>query len=491
MLAQAEAPTVSSCAGLASYVRLMKDCWQQDPAKRPSFDRIAARLKAMIRWRMIIRSYRTRSSPWERLLRKARRQMSPTPSPASVRPSASCSGQLSSNSSGGSGSVAAVEREKEVAAATAGYPRVYNRDAVRKMSAELQDEEAPLYPELDYADSGPPPSSAWRSEDPARSGAFPGSVPSFMDPGESSFPAAGPQYPDSRYTALEDYPSSGYTAAEQYASGTYESSMFSSGPGIPSSNAIGMATPSQSRFGQRRIYSGISSMAADDSTAGAAVDIADAAAMRGVSSSAAAAGPSAAAAVSASCPTAAETQRPQQNKERQLNRNLGAAGGRDTYDVVEQAKRQLELWQQQQQQDSMRQQQQQQRRASADFSDARAAAAAATAAAEDEEDAAVGPAELRVNNEVMRCVINHADLTLRDVLSETSDGKVGGCSALPGRIAAGAQSSRKRMPWLYSAHSCIPLCLSVCAFSADGGVERKSMLHGVVAVFTPCLAQLH
>jgi hypothetical protein len=37
-------------AGLDNYIRLMKECWAQDPKQRPSFGPIARRLKAMQHW---------------------------------------------------------------------------------------------------------------------------------------------------------------------------------------------------------------------------------------------------------------------------------------------------------------------------------------------------------------------------------------------------------------------------------------------------------
>jgi hypothetical protein len=40
-------------ADLLNYVRLMKECWQQDLEKRPGFGYIAARLMAMVRWRLL------------------------------------------------------------------------------------------------------------------------------------------------------------------------------------------------------------------------------------------------------------------------------------------------------------------------------------------------------------------------------------------------------------------------------------------------------
>lgn len=47
------------CAGLFTYVRLMKECWAHNPAQRPSFEVIARRLKAMQRWRKIISKHST------------------------------------------------------------------------------------------------------------------------------------------------------------------------------------------------------------------------------------------------------------------------------------------------------------------------------------------------------------------------------------------------------------------------------------------------
>jgi hypothetical protein len=37
-------------AGLNSYIKLMKECWAQDPKQRPSFAKIVSRLKAMQHW---------------------------------------------------------------------------------------------------------------------------------------------------------------------------------------------------------------------------------------------------------------------------------------------------------------------------------------------------------------------------------------------------------------------------------------------------------
>jgi hypothetical protein len=47
---------LSVLADLLSYIRLMEECWQQDPEKRPGFDGIAARLMAMLRWRLLASS---------------------------------------------------------------------------------------------------------------------------------------------------------------------------------------------------------------------------------------------------------------------------------------------------------------------------------------------------------------------------------------------------------------------------------------------------
>lgn len=44
--------------GLGNYKKLMEECWSQEPDTRPAFDKIAARLKAMIRWRMVIKNSR-------------------------------------------------------------------------------------------------------------------------------------------------------------------------------------------------------------------------------------------------------------------------------------------------------------------------------------------------------------------------------------------------------------------------------------------------
>ncbi|WIA08465.1 hypothetical protein OEZ85_007902 [Tetradesmus obliquus] len=55
-------PGTSSSTCLASYMTLMEECWDQDPDKRPGFGRIAARLQAMIRWRMIINNCRLQNS---------------------------------------------------------------------------------------------------------------------------------------------------------------------------------------------------------------------------------------------------------------------------------------------------------------------------------------------------------------------------------------------------------------------------------------------
>lgn len=40
--------------GLQNFIRLMQECWAQDPAQRPTFESIARRLKAMQRWRMVL-----------------------------------------------------------------------------------------------------------------------------------------------------------------------------------------------------------------------------------------------------------------------------------------------------------------------------------------------------------------------------------------------------------------------------------------------------
>jgi hypothetical protein len=105
-------------------------------------------------------------------------------------------------------------------------------------------------------------------------------------------------------------------------------------------------------------------------------------------------------------------------------------------DVVEQASRQLETWQQQQQEKRPNQQQQQQQAkqqqeagrkqqlqgagsGSRPKDESAAAAAAAEAAA-----AAYGAAEQGISAEVLQHVINKADLTLKEVISDTSSGKV-------------------------------------------------------------------
>lgn len=50
-LPHATCPAVPcSAAGLDNYIRLMKECWAQDPKQRPSFGPIARRLKAMQHW---------------------------------------------------------------------------------------------------------------------------------------------------------------------------------------------------------------------------------------------------------------------------------------------------------------------------------------------------------------------------------------------------------------------------------------------------------
>lgn len=52
-------PGTSSSTCLATYVRLMCECWAQDSVQRPSFEVIARRLKAMQRWRMLISRHST------------------------------------------------------------------------------------------------------------------------------------------------------------------------------------------------------------------------------------------------------------------------------------------------------------------------------------------------------------------------------------------------------------------------------------------------
>jgi hypothetical protein len=52
-------PGTSSSTCLATFIRLMRDCWAQDAAQRPSFEVIARRLKAMQRWRMLIARHAT------------------------------------------------------------------------------------------------------------------------------------------------------------------------------------------------------------------------------------------------------------------------------------------------------------------------------------------------------------------------------------------------------------------------------------------------
>jgi hypothetical protein len=49
---------VVGLAGLSSYIRLMKECWAQDPTQRPSFSSIARRLKAMQHWCVACREAR-------------------------------------------------------------------------------------------------------------------------------------------------------------------------------------------------------------------------------------------------------------------------------------------------------------------------------------------------------------------------------------------------------------------------------------------------
>lgn len=74
-------------AGLGNYKKLLQECWDQDPARRPHFDKIAARLKAMIRWRLVIRQNKVLSDVARKL--KAARQDNakaaiPTPPPAAA-----------------------------------------------------------------------------------------------------------------------------------------------------------------------------------------------------------------------------------------------------------------------------------------------------------------------------------------------------------------------------------------------------------------------
>lgn len=53
--------------GLLNFIRLMEDCWNQDPKLRPTFHQVALRLRAMQRWYWAINNARKLTSTTMRL----------------------------------------------------------------------------------------------------------------------------------------------------------------------------------------------------------------------------------------------------------------------------------------------------------------------------------------------------------------------------------------------------------------------------------------
>jgi hypothetical protein len=111
------------CAGLRNYIRLMEECWDQDPYRRPTFDRIAARLKAIMRWHKAFNKCRlqipTRHAPADpRGSAEAEAAAAAVPTSADTAAAAADAANMAKAASAG-GSLSAADRGDDAVAAAA------------------------------------------------------------------------------------------------------------------------------------------------------------------------------------------------------------------------------------------------------------------------------------------------------------------------------------------------------------------------------------